>query len=1073
MRLFLFFFSMLFISSIQAQITIEDFTHNPLQKSLWKTGGSQSWQWREGVLVSGKIADQEKTWIEFTTTTKTGDFTFEYQVSSQSYKDGLLFYIDGKRRGRFSGVMPLPYPETYKIEAGKHTFRWVYVKDPWGTEGEDCAYITKVSYPSQERPKISFTEVKYQDNESNFSYGNSDQVINTFETIRVLGEITNDSSQNLQSLKIAPQLPQDILLIVAPQPESLDIPGRSKVRFSFSFVVGNRFTEKSLQFPILIQNSSQEILHKYDFSAPFVKTDFAQRFLEKKNVFRDSQLHYISKENLDEFITRFPESDLLEIIFRFRLEYCNKFRDAVQEKNNKANSNNNRKANILRVVHEYDDFVQKYPDRMLARLAVHENFKLCRQMDDVTQYNQFIRKYPQTEHALVAKEHVKKVLFQDVISENTVSAFESFLSLYPEKSAYRERAFELAIEKAIEEEKALLDSLKTAQQIDDRIGELFQQILAVRYEYKAIDDPTERIQKCLSDTRIERIKKILFQVYQGKAARYLLIIETLDDLQELSLQTQKFLEQQQKEILQALDQHFFALNNNLQENFQFLEKQIQQMQMDLSEEFRASQEQIKISLTKIEGQVKGLEEGLKNLHSNVDASQGMLSNYLTKIDGHLEKISHTFIESTPPRKVPALLVKVAERILSPNNSLQILKEQTAPLENKKEEEALAENDLLWPEEWDEGKKTYLAQEDNTKEEKNSSAPPEKAPNTNTLNNTVNSTQLIYTGYQKLFQPIIKSSTPLHPTKPDHTEVFFVTDREQEGYNFTIERSSKKESTLGVSTISNPEIIPIIFRKDKYFYRKLLKSIDKSKSKEALVFIHGFNVPFDYAMYSAAQIKSSLQFDGPIIVYSWPSQGSVIHYMADKNTALWCGSRLQKLFIDLEEKTPVQKIHVIAHSMGNLVMTEALREVQGERIRRKLPTRKFGHIVMVAPDLDAGRFQQRLAEMIQVSAQKVTIYASSNDWALYTAKKLQKYPRVGDVDLQKGPYVIIPGIDTIDASVAESSFICHSHHEDIRVLHDIQSLLQGFKVGDRSLEEKEKTDGSKYWKIILPEAKGSF
>ena len=55
--------------------------------------------------------------------------------------------------------------------------------------------------------------------------------------------------------------------------------------------------------------------------------------------------------------------------------------------------------------------------------------------------------------------------------------------------------------------------------------------------------------------------------------------------------------------------------------------------------------------------------------------------------------------------------------------------------------------------------------------------------------------------------------------------------------------------------------------------RLREEVRDSRRKEAFVFIHGYNVAFDDAIYRTAQIAYDLSFDGPPILYSWPSRAS--------------------------------------------------------------------------------------------------------------------------------------------------------------------------------------------------------
>jgi esterase/lipase superfamily enzyme len=59
-----------------------------------------------------------------------------------------------------------------------------------------------------------------------------------------------------------------------------------------------------------------------------------------------------------------------------------------------------------------------------------------------------------------------------------------------------------------------------------------------------------------------------------------------------------------------------------------------------------------------------------------------------------------------------------------------------------------------------------------------------------------------------------------------------------------------------------------------FYARISGEVTASRRREVLVFIHGSNVAFDDALYRTAQITYDLGFDGPPILYSWPSNANL-------------------------------------------------------------------------------------------------------------------------------------------------------------------------------------------------------
>jgi len=77
----------------------------------------------------------------------------EYSPSQTYFYDGLFFIIDGETADRFQpepdGSSPWTYA-SYEIDAGVHTFDWVYVKDSSMSNSSDCAWLDYITFPDVE-----------------------------------------------------------------------------------------------------------------------------------------------------------------------------------------------------------------------------------------------------------------------------------------------------------------------------------------------------------------------------------------------------------------------------------------------------------------------------------------------------------------------------------------------------------------------------------------------------------------------------------------------------------------------------------------------------------------------------------------------------------------------------------------------------------------------------------------------------------------------------------------------------------------------------------------------------------
>ncbi|WP_166823313.1 alpha/beta hydrolase [Thalassoroseus pseudoceratinae] len=217
-------------------------------------------------------------------------------------------------------------------------------------------------------------------------------------------------------------------------------------------------------------------------------------------------------------------------------------------------------------------------------------------------------------------------------------------------------------------------------------------------------------------------------------------------------------------------------------------------------------------------------------------------------------------------------------------------------------------------------------------------------------------------------------------------------------------------------------------------------IVNSKRHEAFVFIHGYNVSFAKAVRRTAQIWYDLEFDGAALCYSWPSQGETASYTYDEASVDWAVLQFEQTLKTVIEESGAEKVHVIAHSMGNRILVQALERMSLENKSFGSESRKLrlGQIIMAAPDVDASAFRNRYLPAAREMADRVTMYASSKDRALIASAKIHGHTRAG----LSGEYLVtVEGLETIDASAIDTSLIGHSYYGDNPLLiHDLRSLI---------------------------------
>jgi esterase/lipase superfamily enzyme len=224
----------------------------------------------------------------------------------------------------------------------------------------------------------------------------------------------------------------------------------------------------------------------------------------------------------------------------------------------------------------------------------------------------------------------------------------------------------------------------------------------------------------------------------------------------------------------------------------------------------------------------------------------------------------------------------------------------------------------------------------------------------------------------------------------------------------------------------------------------LAEFQKAAAGDCLLFIHGFNTNFDFAVLRTAQLVHDLQFPGQGIAFSWPSAGSTSSYFLDEKKAERSIVALVEVFEKLlavePEKSP-RKIHVIAHSMGNRVFMNAIRQYELKHPK----SRPFiGHVALAAPDVDGASFAALLPS-VQRLAGHVTLYYCSSDRALVASRTVHLNKPVG-----LGPW-FAEGVETVNADNANTEMLGHGYYASSHpLLIDLRLLLVYGEPADKRL-----------------------
>jgi len=180
-----------------------------------------------------------------------------------------------------------------------------------------------------------------------------------------------------------------------------------------------------------------------------------------------------------------------------------------------------------------------------------------------------------------------------------------------------------------------------------------------------------------------------------------------------------------------------------------------------------------------------------------------------------------------------------------------------------------------------------------------------------------------------------------------------------------------------------------------------RRIRQTPKRQALVFVHGFNTRFEEAVYRFAQISHDSAADVLPVLFTWPSRGKLLAYGYDHESASYSRDSLERLLQVLSDDKNVGEISILAHSMGNWVTLEALRQMA---IRdRGLPA-KIRNVMLASPDVDFDVFRRQIATM-GVKPSLFTIFVARDDEALLASKYVwgSEEPRLGAIDPKAEPY----------------------------------------------------------------------
>ncbi len=205
-----------------------------------------------------------------------------------------------------------------------------------------------------------------------------------------------------------------------------------------------------------------------------------------------------------------------------------------------------------------------------------------------------------------------------------------------------------------------------------------------------------------------------------------------------------------------------------------------------------------------------------------------------------------------------------------------------------------------------------------------------------------------------------------------------------------------------------------------------------------IYVHGFNTRFPEALLHLALLKADSGYAGPAVLFSWPSYGHPLEYVADRQSAIFSRDALASVLTDTTANG--QKALLFAHSMGSWLSIEALRtlKLQGrEDVLKRL------EVILAAPDIDVMVFDQQMRTIGNMGRPLVVLVAR-DDKALAVSSLIGTgRPRLGALSVD-APEVQnsarASNVRIIDIGSVETDPIGHSRYVPLAALYT--SLQKG-------------------------------
>ncbi|MGB5077493.1 MAG: alpha/beta hydrolase, partial [Sphingorhabdus sp.] len=201
--------------------------------------------------------------------------------------------------------------------------------------------------------------------------------------------------------------------------------------------------------------------------------------------------------------------------------------------------------------------------------------------------------------------------------------------------------------------------------------------------------------------------------------------------------------------------------------------------------------------------------------------------------------------------------------------------------------------------------------------------------------------------------------------------------------FALPRSSKDAKGKDIKTV------PTAFQPEADWWLGLRDAANLRQGR-VLLYVHGFRETIDTSSKDTVQIAALTKFDGPVIQYSWPSQGALLSYAVDETNMYWDERNFRKFLTKLASESWVKEIVIVSHSLGARLVIPAIEYIDANS--SNADSSNISNIILASPDIDRQDFERDIAEEVLAARRvnndrRITVYASASDRALSVSRSV--------------------------------------------------------------------------------------